>query len=205
MTPEERTAQLKSYPLLQVIDVPITLLASSEYNPREFKSDEDREALKKSLTEDPDFMTARPIIVNVHEGREGVIIAGDKRFICAAELEWSTVPAMFVNVPIEKEKAWNLKDNIHNGKWVPEKRKELMSELQELGYDMGTIGFTGGEVVDIMGGIDISGDPKNDPDYKGTTPSTKRAKAKIMEGQEITCPHCNTVFTFGVKMETQGD
>lgn len=195
--------QLKSYPLLQVVDVPLSLLFASEYNPRRFKSDESKEALKTSLREDPDFMRARPIIVNMHEGREGIIIAGHKRFLTAAELEWPTVPVMFVDVPEGKEKAWNVKDNIHNGEWIPEKLKENMTELRDLGYDMGTLGFTGGEVVDVMGGLTLGSENHSTPPNTGTTPK-KGPKMKIAEGAELECPNCHSKFTYGVKAEMTG-
>ncbi len=203
---QETINQLRLYPLLTVSDVPVQLIASSEYNPRKFRDDAAKESLKQSLKADPDFMRVRPIIVNMFEGREGVIIAGDKRFISAAELEWPTVPVVFVSVPIEKEKAWNLKDNIHQGEWDVAKRKDLVMELRDMGMDMGSIGYTGGEIVDIMGGVQLSGegDHKNDPNYNGTTPR-KKAKVKIAEGAELECPNCHSTFTYGVKAEMTGE
>lgn len=203
---EEKIQRLKSYPLFQVVDVPIDLLISSEYNPRKFKNDESKEALKKSLREDPDFMKVRPIVVNVYEGREGTIIAGDKRFVSAAELGWPTVPTVFVTVPLEKEKAWNLKDNIHQGEWDLAKRKDLVIELRDVGYDLGSIGYTGGEMIDVMGGVSLSTDDmKSNPDYsKGTTPR-KKPKVKLAEGMELECPNCHSTFTYGAKVELTGE
>lgn len=195
---------IKSQPLFQTVEFPIEYLLAPDYNPRDH-TPEKLEALKKSMTEDPDFLKLRPLIVNTFEGREGIVIGGSKRLLAGQELEMKTIPCIFVYVPPIKEKAWNLKDNIPTGQWIEEKRKEVVMDLRNEGYDIGTLGFGGGEVMDVMGGVSLEGtDPKNDPNYNGTTPK-RSPKIKIAEGAELECPACHTKFTYGVKVETTGE
>lgn len=189
--------------LYKTVLVPIEMVVVNEYNPRTI-DDEDLTALASSIKEDPDFFKVRPCIINTFESRAGTLIAGSKRFQAAVEkLGWKKVPAMFVKVPPDREKAWNIKDNHHNGKWDDVAKKEILLELHDEGYDMSTIGFTPQLLVETLNFSPDALDKKNDPDYKGTTP--RKPKVKIAEGMELTCPNCNTTFTYGVKMETTGD
>lgn len=201
MNPEIITL-IKSQPLLKTVEFSTNYLMAAEYNPRSH-TPEKLEALKVSLEEDPEFLTLRPIIVNTYEGREGIVIGGSKRLLAAQELEWENVPCIFVYVPPIKEKAWNTKDNVPTGEWIEDKQKEVLMDLREEGYNLSSLGFSGGEIVDVMGGIQLGGDPKNDPNYNGTTPK-KKPKVKIAEGTELECPNCGSTFTYGVKVNMTG-
>ncbi len=196
----EIIAKIKKAPLFRTVMAPVEWLMAPDYNPRSH-TPEKLEALKASIKEDPDFFKIRPLIVNTYEEREGFVIGGSKRLLAAQELEMEKVPVIFVYVPQTKEKAWNTKDNVPTGEWIPEKRKEVMMDLRNDGYDLGTLGFAGGEIIDVMGGIQLGGDASNDPNYNGTTPR-KKPKIKIAEGAELECPDCGFKFTYGIKAES---
>ena len=109
---------------------PIAQIQGSQYNPRTLTRAR-FEDLKRSLKEDPDFLRVRPIIVNTHPGREGVIIGGHMRFEAAKALGWTEIPCVEVDVPPEKERAWNVKDNAHHGVFDEEKLAELIMSAPE--------------------------------------------------------------------------
>jgi ParB-like chromosome segregation protein Spo0J len=82
----------------------------SDRNPRTI-SPARFENLKRSLREDPEFLDARPLLVNSYPGRENIAVAGNMRLRAAQELGWTEVPALVVSIPPEIEAQWNLKDN----------------------------------------------------------------------------------------------
>ncbi len=193
-------AKLKKAPLFQLIMVPVDILIPAEYNPR-IITDEGYRNLKTSLEKDPEFMKARPLIVNTFSGREGIVIAGNQRLKAAKDLGWEKIPCVLVKVALDKEKAWNLKDNKSQGENEPAGLSEILSELHEEGFDLTSLGFNAQELVDIM---DIEANeivPQDDPEYHGTTPS-KKPKVKLAEGVEIECPACHYKWKYGIAIET---
>lgn len=181
---EEVRTSIRLQQLFYTVEFPIENLVAPEYNPR-LHSPEKLEALKNSMREDPDFLRVRPIIVNTYEGREGVVIGGSKRLLAAQEMRMETIPVIFVYVPPTKEKAWNVKDNVPTGDWIPEKRKEVLMDLRNDGFDLTTLGLAGGEMVDMMGGLNLDDNPKQDPEYNGTTPASA--------SKDLQCPACGHI------------
>lgn len=98
----------------KITDRPIDSLRAHERNPRTI-SKARFEDLKASIKADPDFMRVRPIIVNTHEGREGIIIGGNMRWRAAKELGWDTVPCLEVDADPDQELTRLVKDNQHSG------------------------------------------------------------------------------------------
>src|SRR6266571_5766312 len=131
-------AKIKAVKLFTTMSVPVEWLLAPNYNPRSHK-EENLEALKLSIKEDPDFFRVRPVVINTYPGREGIVIGGSKRLLAAQELEMARVPGIFVYVDPTKEKAWNLKDNVPTGEWIEEKRKEVLMDLRNDGYDLSSI------------------------------------------------------------------
>ena len=150
--------------------LPVSALTPADYNPRTI-SDENYQALKTSLEKDPDFMKARPIIVNTEGGRLGVVIAGNQRLRAAKELGWKKEPVVLVDVPEEKEKVWNIKDNVNQGEFVPEQLSELLGGLRDEGIDLSGIGFNPEETVDLLDLDTTDVSPEEDPENTGTTPA----------------------------------
>jgi hypothetical protein len=84
-------------------------------NPR-FIRDERYEAQKQSLIDDPEMTSLREIIVFPFEDH-WVAVGGNMRLRAARDLKWKTFPCKILtaDTPIEKLKAYAMKDNISYG------------------------------------------------------------------------------------------
>lgn len=181
-------AVIKKAPLYKTINTPLKYLRHPSYNPRTI-TETKMTALMNSLDRDPEFMKVRPIFVNVHEGREGIIIAGNQRYEAALSLGWDKAPAMFVDVPLEQEKQWNVKDNINQGEWEQEQLSELLTGLHDQDVDLMGLGWSNEELVDYLDPTVAGVPPEEDPDYSGgTTPSKGRGARKKLEMIQISDP-----------------
>jgi DNA modification methylase len=93
--------------------IDISLLKSSEYNPRKW-SDKQKEDLKESIKR---FGTVDPLIVNNNEERKFFIVGGHFRLEVLKELGYQTVPVVFINLTPDKEKELNLRLNKNQGEF----------------------------------------------------------------------------------------
>lgn len=176
----------KDIQLHQVTIVPVEWLTPAEYNPRTIDEDQ-LNALKQSLEKNPEFLKVRPPIVNITDGREGIVIGGNQRVEAAKQLGWDKVPVMFVEAKdINQEKAWNLLDNKNAGKWNAEKLHSVVMDLHESGYDLTSFAHTPDEIANIMSDDFTMDDPTETDEYKekGTTPGSKW----------VECPECTHQF-----------
>jgi hypothetical protein len=158
--------------------VEMRLLRPAEYNPREIDEQQLR-ALKSSIAKDKEFLMARPVMVNIYEGREGVIVGGNQRYRAASELGWKTIPVVFVCIDQSKEKAWNMKDNKFNGVWDQKKLQGVLLDLRDNSFDLDSLGFAPDELTNMMTPF-APIDPKNEADNAGSTPSSTW----------VECPDC---------------
>ena len=80
-------------------------------NPRLIK-DPQYKRLLKSIQDDPEFMTYKPLYVF-----NNIVIGGNMRLRACKELKWKEIPIMRIpeDTPIEKIKAFIVKDNSHYG------------------------------------------------------------------------------------------
>ena len=123
---EELFNKLGSY---QMID--ITKLEYNEgqikglpKNPRYLKESE-HDKLKKSLTDSPEFLEYKPLMVYAVDNGNYVTICGNMRLRVANELrldghfEFDTIPCVVLkaDTPIEKIKEYAIKDNVQAGNW----------------------------------------------------------------------------------------
>ena len=90
--------------------IKISKLTLLEKNPRRI-SKEQMEKLEKSLTEDPDFLKYRPILVN-KVGDKLEVYAGNQRVRATKKLKWKEVPCIIENELDSKiMRARTIKDN----------------------------------------------------------------------------------------------
>jgi len=154
-------------------------LRQAEYNPRSI-SKERLEELKKSIQSDPDFLHARPIMVNVLPERFGVIIGGNMRFLASKELGMDKVPCIEVSLPIEKEKVWNVRDNSHHGQWD-------MAALEEL-FSVDAASFENAVPSDFLREV-----------LSVQLPSfgegLEEEQGKLDKKKEVKCPDCGNIFS----------
>ena len=93
-------------------------------NPRYLKESE-HDKLKKSLTDSPEFLEYKPLMVYAMDNGNYVTICGNMRLRVANELrldghsEFYTIPCVVLkaDTPIEKIKEYAIKDNVQAGNW----------------------------------------------------------------------------------------
>lgn len=96
---------------------PPTLIETSKLkthpsNPRYIRKDK-LESLKRSITEDPDYMEHRALLVNP----QMEVFAGNQRLRACQALGWEKVPCYVLDLDEEKQRRWMIKDNGHSGEW----------------------------------------------------------------------------------------
>lgn len=181
----ESIDKIHRVPLLTVIPVKIDfpLLKVPEYNPKGV-TEEAVIATMKSIKNDPDWLKLRPIVINVHEGREGVIIAGSVRWHACARLGMDTFPGAFVDCDLKTERERNVRDNAQPDAIDYAKMGILLTDIRNDGSDMEAMGLLPDQVIGYISPPG-EGDATDSGDYNGTTPS----KTKTVE-----CPSCKHVF-----------
>ena len=112
-------------------DIDITRLEYNEgqlegisKNPR-FLKESEHDKLKKSLTDSPEFLEYKPLMVYAMDNGNYVTICGNMRLRVANELrldghsEFDTIPCVVLkaDTPIEKIKEYAIKDNVQAGNW----------------------------------------------------------------------------------------
>jgi 16S rRNA G966 N2-methylase RsmD len=114
-------------------------------NPRLIKDDK-FEKLKKSLKDDPEMLELRELLV-FKWGEEYVIIGGNMRYRAAVDLDIEELPCKIIppETPIEKLKAYVMKDNIAYGDydWDMLANEWDNEELMDWGLDIWENGGTG--------------------------------------------------------------
>jgi DNA modification methylase len=163
---------------MNITEKKVSELKESEYNPRHI--DEAKlELLKKSITEDKEFLSVRPLIVNMYKGRENVVIGGNMRLRAAKELKLEKIPVIVVKVPLAKEKVWNLKDNASYGYWEPGMLRDLFIELKDdEDIDLDMTGFSTDEINALINEEIIPTEPDIPEDDKEFGPA-KTTKIKL--------------------------
>lgn len=122
---------------IEIVQVPISLLHESDYNPRRMTEDQERhltESIKK-------YSIVDPIIVNKHQGRENIIIGGHQRYKIAKKLGYKEVPVIYLDLPFEAEQDLNLRFNANTtGEWDLDLLREIeLGTLLDVGFDDQTI------------------------------------------------------------------
>lgn len=126
---------------LQIVQVPITDLKPSQYNPRRWSAEATTQ-LKESITK---FDAIVPLVVNGAQNRKNTVIGGHFRLKVMKDLGFKTVPVVYVDIPDEnKEKELNLRLNKAVGDWS----WELLAEFDE--SLLAAVGFSSEELDDIF-------------------------------------------------------
>lgn len=113
----------------------LSALTPNADNPRYIK-EKDFEDLKRSITNFPEMMEARPIVVD--GDTNNTILGGNMRFKAVSELGWTDVPVVVITGATEEQKReFIIKDNIQKGSWdwdaLANKWDE--AELADWGFD----------------------------------------------------------------------
>ncbi len=135
-----------------IIKIPLKDLTLLEKNPRKINA-EQMAKLEKSLTDDPDFLLKRPILVNLKDGQR-IVYAGNQRVRAAKKLKWKEIPCIVDE---------NLSDEIMKDRVIKDNRTygEFDYEMLANEYDIEKLldaGFTPEELhIDIedLGSTDV--------------------------------------------------
>lgn len=120
---------------MDVIYRKIESLSKLENNPRTI-TPEDMERLKESISNNPDYLEAHPIVLSDRTG-ELVIIDGNQRYEACVQLGMSEVPtALLHGLTEEREREIIIRANVLNGKWDLSKLFDWdYSELMDWGVE----------------------------------------------------------------------
>ena len=92
---------------IEVVSIPTADLKEASYNPRTI-SDKKREQIKKSILK---FGFTEPLIVNCHSKRMNILVGGHQRLRIAKELGIESIPCVYVNLTLKREKELNVRLN----------------------------------------------------------------------------------------------
>ena len=106
---------------MEIIEIKLSDLKPSEYNPRQISEDE-LNKLSKSIQK---FGFVEPVVIN----KDLTIIGGHQRIKAAELLGLTTVPCYKVDLPEKEAKVLNLALNNISGEWDDTKLRELLEEL----------------------------------------------------------------------------
>lgn len=130
--------EIKMYPL-EKLELNEGQLKGLGKNPRYIKEGE-FEKLKKSISDSPEFLEARPLLAYPLDNGNYIVIAGNMRLRAARELDFKEIPCYIFDkkTPIKKLKEYTIKDNVEfgstdwdelaNGEWETD-------DLQNWGVD----------------------------------------------------------------------
>jgi DNA modification methylase len=130
--------------------LPITALAPADYNPRKNLKPGDKEydKLKRSLTE---FGYVEPVIYNETTGR---VVGGHQRLKVLADLGYTDVDCVVVELDATREKALNIALNKISGEWDETKLALLIADLDASDFDVELTGFDDADIQAMIGSLD---------------------------------------------------
>lgn len=113
-------------PSITIVQVPITELNTSEYNPRKHTKKQFSD-LKQSIKK---FWLVDPILANSNEKRKNIVIWWSFRLEVAKEIWFTEIPVVYVNISdIKKEKELNLRLNKNTWEWDLDVLKDFDIDL----------------------------------------------------------------------------
>jgi DNA modification methylase len=138
-----------------VVEVALEQLRLWDRNPR-WIAPASLENLKQTLTDDPEMLRARPLIVLP----DGTVVCGNMRLRAAQELGWRSLPVVFADLDPERAAIWALRDNSSWGEWDDVALSDLLGDLAEAGVDLALVGFESREIDRLLAGFDEQPDPE---------------------------------------------
>lgn len=139
---------------MQIVFKKIEELKRADYNPRKI-SERELQKLQNSIKS---FGCVEPLVINIHAGRENIIINGHQRLKAAELVGFKEMPCIEVDLEKEKEIALNLALNKIRGEWDERKLAQSLSELS--GKDeIQLTGFDEQELKCLMQLIELGKEP----------------------------------------------
>jgi DNA modification methylase len=166
---------------LTIEQVPIEQLQPASYNPRVWSA-EARAQLTRSLDE---FGFMQPIVANSHAGRKGVVVGGNFKLSIAKERGLKTLPVVWVDLTIEKEKELNLRLNKNQGEWNDDLLAEFDPAL------LANIGWNSKEIDKLFGETDED-DFDADAEAEAIVPTSKQGDVYELGRHRLMCGDATT-------------
>ena len=141
---------------MHVTERPIESIQPYANNPR--SNDDAVDAVAASIRE---FGFRQPIVVD----EEGVVVVGHTRYKAALKLGLTTVPVhVAVGLSPAQAKAYRIADNktAAMSSWDDDKLPLELAQLQEMNFDLDLTGFSGDELLRLLGSEANEGE--TDPD-----------------------------------------
>lgn len=153
----------------QLERVPVSELLPWDKNPRRIKPDR-LEALKRSISEDPEMLDARPLMAlrGVDYVPDGTVIGGNQRLQAAKELGIETLPVMFFAIDEARAKTWALRDNVGYGEWEDQSLADILRELEAQDIDLDLTGFGQDDIAALYADVFGPPEPAAPPEDRGT-------------------------------------
>ena len=145
---------------MDIINVDINELNPAEYNPRKL-NDEQFDNIKNSLLK---YGFVNPIVVNKNHLRDNIVVGGHQRLKVAQQLNYDTMPVVYVDLTEQQEKELNIRLNKNTGEWDLESLSDFFSknELADWGFDNEEL-----SVLFKNTNKSIPSDNKNEGEYAG--------------------------------------
>ncbi len=132
---------------MEIKKMRISQINKADYNPRlELKpGDPDYEKLKNSIQT---FGFCEPLVFNRMTGH---LVGGHQRLTVLKDLGYTEAEVVVVDLPLEKEKAFNIALNKVQGDWDEHKLALLLDELTKVcEFDVGLTGFETDEISNLL-------------------------------------------------------
>jgi hypothetical protein len=127
---------MQDFNVQQIEVVPLEKLFTWDKNPRKITK-ERMDNLKKSMTEDPEQLGSRMVLVQ----KGGRIYGGNQRYAAAKEMGWTHIPCIFSDISDKKAEKRAVQDNSNFGEW-DNSISDLLDELAAEGVDIDTLGLS---------------------------------------------------------------
>ena len=165
-------------------------LRPAEYNPRQelHPGDPEYENIARSIKT---FGYVDPIIIN----KDNTIIGGHQRARVLADLGYTAVDVVVLDVDKTHEKALNVALNKITGNWDENKLKDLLLDLDDSDLGLDATGFTKTDLDDLVGKLDIPPEAEDDgfdPDSCANAfePVTCRGDIWALGKHRLMCGDC---------------
>lgn len=113
----------------------VSEIKSNPDNPRKI-SQQQLDRLKKSITDLPQMLEARPIVID----ENNIVLGGNMRLKAITELGFEEVPVVKItDLTDEQQKAFVIKDNVNYGDWnwdILQQENWDLSHIQNWGLDI---------------------------------------------------------------------
>jgi len=163
-------------------------LVHADYNPRKRLKPIDPEYQKIARSID-EFGYVDPIIVN----SDNTIIGGHQRATVLKDKGFDDVQVVVLDLSKEREKALNVALNKISGEWDLEMLKDLLTDLDDNGYDPTLTGFDFGEIENLMEMFHAN-DPVEEEDFDAEeeyrrieTPNTRYGDTWYLGAHHLLC------------------